>query len=185
MWKHRLQWGVLCLVLFISGAFYLQSDHEFALTQRTMSEVSEGIQQNEKATPFSLKTMDGEIIHLQDFTDEKVFLFFFTTWCHICAQQWEQLEIAQKEGILDDTKVIAINLTKAERSKRDILSYAESLPISDDLVILLDSEGEVQDLYQVYGIPTGLFIDKDGVIDKRFHELVTVEKMIEEDFFTR
>ncbi|MDQ0255406.1 peroxiredoxin [Evansella vedderi] len=182
--KGKIQWGILCFVLFISGAFYLQSNHEWALTQRAMTEVSEGVQQGEKASPLTLNNLSGEQVNLSDFKGENVFLIFFTTWCHICGEQWGQLELAKKGGLLDDVQVIAVNLTKGERNVDNVIAYTESITL-DDVVFLLDEEGAAQDLYHVYGVPISLIIDKEGIIETRVDGFFTVEKMLESQIINK
>ncbi|MFA9555816.1 peroxiredoxin family protein [Evansella sp. AB-rgal1] len=180
--RHRLQAGLLCFILFIAGAFYIKSNHEFAISQRAMTEVSEGVEQGEKAISFSLQSTEGEEVSLDDFDGEKVFMFFFTTWCQVCSEQWEQLEIAQKEGFIDNINIIAVNLSKEERKKSDVGEYVKYIML-ENANVLLDGAGHVQDLYHVFGIPTGLLINEAGVIEKRFHNLVSVEDIVNDNFF--
>ena len=45
--------------------------------------------------------------------------------------------------------------------------------------VLLDKDGTVSELYQIFAIPTEIFIDKDGVIRAKIIESVTPELLAE------
>ncbi|ADU31162.1 redoxin domain-containing protein [Evansella cellulosilytica] len=180
--KKRLQFVGVCFILFSLGLLYLQSNHELALTQRAMTEVSEGIDKGDKAFPISLKKLSGENIELAEYEDQNIFLFFFTTWCEICSEQWNHLQAAKNEGFMDGTKIIAINLTDEERNVDDVIQYAANVPI-DDVTILLDEDGVVQNTYQVAVVPTRLLINKGGIIEDRAYGLMTFNQIKESSFF--
>ncbi|MCD8508558.1 MAG: TlpA family protein disulfide reductase [Bacillus sp. (in: Bacteria)] len=180
--KRKLQLGILFFSLFIAGAFYLSSNHELVVTQRAMTEVSEGVNQGEKATSVPLQSLTGEELSLGDFQGKKVYLFFFTTWCSICSEQWGQLEIANQEGMLDDAVIVAVNLTKLEHRVEDVRGYAQRIPF-DNVTFLLDQDGEMQDLYHVMGVPVSLLINKDGIIETRVDGFFSIEKMVERGMF--
>ncbi|UCZ51959.1 TlpA family protein disulfide reductase [Bacillus shivajii] len=182
MLKRKLQWMLLAFILFIGGVMYVQSDHEWALTQRTMTEVSEGVQQGDKMTPFHLGNAEGQEVYVTGNNNENMFLIFFTSWCHVCSEQWEQLDAAKSEGLLEHVKVIPVNLTGSERSEGTVAQYIQELPISSDQV-LLDRDEVVQKQYEVVGVPTILLINEEGVIEERSHGMMTLEKMRESNFF--
>ena len=45
--------------------------------------------------------------------------------------------------------------------------------------VLLDSDGSLERLYQVFAIPTELFIDSEGIIQAKIIEIVTPELLAE------
>ncbi|MBU9713269.1 peroxiredoxin family protein [Evansella tamaricis] len=181
--KGRLQIGLMFFILFLTGAFYMQSNHDLALTQRTMTEVSEGLQNGERAPGFSLETLTGEPVNTRDFEGEKIVIFFFTTWCHNCSEQWLQLEWAKKNGFLNNIQIIGVNLTTLESTQHDISDYVSSIPI-EGVPILLDKEGEVQELYEIIAVPTSFMIDSNGIIQGRNLGIIPVETIKENDFFS-
>ncbi|SDZ00792.1 AhpC/TSA family protein [Evansella caseinilytica] len=180
--KTKLRLGGCCFLLFIAGVFYVNSEHDFIVSQRAMTEVAEGGRQGETAAPFSLKNAAGELIHLEDYSGKKVLLFFFTSWCEICSEQWLTLEAAAKNGLLDNVEVVALNLTKEERNSDDVRRYLQSLPLAK-AEVLLDEAGDVQKMYQVIGVPTILLLNPSQLIEARGHFL-TLENMRESRFFT-
>lgn len=147
-----------------------------------MTEVSEGIKQGEKATPIMLRSLTGEQVSISDYQGKNVYLLFFTTWCDICSEQWEQLQIAKVEGLLKNTQIVAVNLTKLEHRIEDVKNYAERIPF-DNVTFLLDENGEIQNDYHVLGVPVSMLINRDGIIDSRIDGFFSIEKMMEHGMF--
>ncbi|MBU9721792.1 MULTISPECIES: TlpA family protein disulfide reductase [Bacillaceae] len=180
--KGKMQLGIMFFILFFAGAFYMQSEHELAISQRSVTEVEEGLKPGDKAPNFSLQALSGEQVSLENIHEGKTILFFFTTWCEVCSEQWEQLEWAKNKGMLDDVQIVGVNLAKDERNRGDIEHYVENIPFKEVLV-LIDSDGEVKDLYQIFGIPTNVLIDESGLIYSRIHGIIPMEKLENDDYF--
>lgn len=163
------------VALCIAGIFYLNSSHEWILVERAMSN-------NEPSSDFpndlSLLTLDEEEISLDKFHGEKMVVFFFTTWCHICAEQWVELQEATDELTEIGVRVIAINLTKEERNISSVESYVEKLNSPESLIVL-DTKGEAQKQFRVIGIPTSFLINEQGEIVTRTEGLQTADKLIQ------
>jgi hypothetical protein len=47
------------------------------------------------------------------------------------------------------------------------------------MTVPLDSKGDVRDLYQVRGMPTSVFIDRDGLVASTWAGLLTPDKLKE------
>lgn len=58
-----------------------------------------------------------------------------------------------------------------------VQGYAEKMGITHP--ILLDPDGVVSELYEIFAIPTELFIDADGIIRAKLVEQVTPELLAE------
>lgn len=175
MLGKRIKWLTMLLALCIAGIFYLNSSHEWIQVERAMSD-------KEPSTDFpnelSLLTLDGEEISLDSFIGEEMVVFFFTSWCHICAEQWGELEKATDELTKMGVRIIAINLTKEERNVSSVENYVEKLNSTESLIVL-DTKGEAQNQFRVIGIPTSFFINEQGEIVNRTEGLLTAEKLIE------
>ena len=57
--------------------------------------------------------------------------------------------------------ILGVNLTNQD-SVSDVTTFVEELDLT--YPILLDRDGQVGLLYQISGIPTTFFIDRDGII---------------------
>ena len=113
-----------------------------------------------EAPPFTLPTLDGTSVSLQDHLGKDVVLLdFWATWCPPCRALIPDIaEIAAEYGP-KGVAVYAVNLGEPpQRVKNFLESEGLSLPV------LLDAENTVGALYQVSGIPRVLIIGKDGVV---------------------
>jgi len=110
------------------------------------------------APNFSLRGLDGELVQLEDFRGQPVFLNFWATWCQPCIAEHPVLQaVAQRyEGRVQFLGVVYHD--DIEKIQAFINSRGEWGST------LLDLEGSVAVAYGVYGAPETFFINKDGVI---------------------
>ncbi len=113
------------------------------------------------APDFTLKSLDGKTIRLSDFRGRAVVLNFWASWCPPCRQEMPALQRVYEAYQSQGVEVIAVNATS-----QDTLSSAQGFIQSNGLtfMVLLDEQGDVQSMYRVSGLPTTVFIDRDGVI---------------------
>jgi thiol-disulfide isomerase/thioredoxin len=113
-----------------------------------------GARVGEPAPDFNLKTTDGATVQLSDLRGQPVVLNFWAPWCAPCREELPILESI--EG--DDLVVLGL----AVRESRDqVVAFAADLGL--ELTLLLDLEGQASDDYQVRGLPTTIFVDREGV----------------------
>jgi peroxiredoxin len=124
------------------------------------------------APDFELATLTGEIVRLSDFKGRPVLLTFGATWCPDCRKEAPLLNRLHEEK-----PDLVILLVDSKEGAEIVQEYAEQMGITHP--ILLDPDGEVMELYQVFAIPTELFIDADGVIQAKIIESITEERLSE------
>lgn len=109
------------------------------------------------APDFELLDLSGKPVRLSDLRGSPVIINFWATWCNPCRIEMPLIEATAKEnpGIV----VLGIN---ADESKRVVQPYVEKIGLT--FPILLDPGSKVEDMYQIQGLPTSFFLDKDGVI---------------------
>jgi len=115
------------------------------------------------APDFSLKTLDGEEITLSDLRGKVVLLNFWATWCPPCRGEMPAFQQAYSDYADEDFIIVAVNATREddpEKVAAFIAKYGLEFPV------LLDSTGEINQLYLVQSLPTSFFIDKEGVIQE-------------------
>jgi thiol-disulfide isomerase/thioredoxin len=85
----------------------------------------------------------------------------WASWCTPCKYEMPAIQVIYEEFKDQDFVVLAVNLTK-----KDVLSSVESFVEAHKLSfpILLDQDGRVEETYQLRGLPTSFFIDRDGII---------------------
>lgn len=122
----------------------------------------------ETAPDFSLKTLDGQEVNFTKFRNgQNTMVFFWATWCPHCREELQELTGPQGEEITK--KGIKILLVDIEEKAPEVSSYVKKHKINFDLV--LDGEGTVAEKYNIVGVPTFFFVDKEGIIRDIKHEI--------------
>ena len=88
-----------------------------------------------------------------------VVLNFWATWCGPCRVEMPAFEAAYRENQPRNLTVLAINYAEPRQM---VLDFADELGVSFPL--LLDPDGSVQELYQIRGYPSTMFIAPDGTL---------------------
>lgn len=115
-----------------------------------------------EALDFKLEDVTGQVIHLSDFKDEKVYLKFWASWCSICLAGLEELN--ELPTTTSDFKVLTIvspNFNN-EKEKEDFIKWYAGLNNIENLTVLLDENGEIAKKFGVRGYPTSAFIGKNN-----------------------
>jgi peroxiredoxin len=135
-------------------------DSQKILKEEGDAVVSEAQASREKAPVFQLADINGELVSLKSFQDEKgVILLFWTTWCPYCRKAMNDLnqQLSQLES--SDIELLAVNVME---SRTRIKLFLSSFPVK--FKVLLDADGVVADSYNLVGVPTYVLIDKNGVV---------------------
>jgi cytochrome c biogenesis protein CcmG/thiol:disulfide interchange protein DsbE len=113
------------------------------------------------APDFTLQTPDGQTFSLSDLKGHPVMVNFWATWCDYC-----KLEMPFLDAVAVDTarvdgglKVVAVDVQESADAVRSF-QQTHDMPFQ----VVLDAKGQVANLYNVKGLPTTYFIDKDGII---------------------
>lgn len=124
------------------------------------------------APDFELTSLEGQTVRLSQFKGQPVLLCIGATWCPDCRKEAplvEELHRAHPE--------LVVLLVDSKESLDIVQNFADEFDITHP--ILLDQDGSVLKLYQVFAIPTGLFIDVDGIIQAKIIEGVTPQLLAE------
>lgn len=119
------------------------------------------------AEDFTLDTLKDKKVNFEEYRDgQKTVVFFWATWCPHCRVQLEAMTERKEEFKSKGIKVVAVNL--GER-KKQVARFIKKNKIEMD--IFLDESGELEQSYQIIGLPTFYFIDEEGVITASRHSL--------------
>ncbi|MCB9078296.1 MAG: TlpA family protein disulfide reductase [Anaerolineaceae bacterium] len=116
------------------------------------------------APNFELVSTDGETVKLSDFKGQPVILNFWATWCGPCRSEFPEFQQAAVDNA-DRMVIIGINNTSADNPNA-IPDFMKEFGIT--FPILLDTDREAIDAYNVLGLPTTIFIDDQGVVNEVF-----------------
>ncbi len=117
------------------------------------------------APDFALWSLDGQTVRLSELRGRVVLINFWATWCGPCRGEMPEIEAVYREFKDQGFVVLAINeenvsLDEARTLARD---FRDELDLT--FPILLDGpDGQVFRQYRLYGLPSSLIVDKDGVI---------------------
>lgn len=113
------------------------------------------------APDFSLKNIDGKDIYLSDFAGKPVMINFWATWCPSCEKEMPEIEKFYENYKASGLVVLSVNATS-----QDNIDKVKEWIQKDQLTfpILLDESGLVTWQYQLNGLPTSYFIDRQGII---------------------
>ena len=108
------------------------------------------------APNFTVQSLDGRAISLQDMRGKTVIVNFWATWCAPCRSEMPDMEqLSRERG--DELVVLAVNVQEAkEPVRRFVEQYGLTFPIG------FDTAGEVTQAFGVQSLPTTFFIDREG-----------------------
>ena len=165
----RRQLNLLLIGLLIGAAFTIII--AFGLPEsvgRTASTATPGAmktgvivapQEGALAPAFSLPDLDGHTVNLRDFEGQVLLLNFWAVWCGPCLDEMPMLQA--RYNALKDDGLVVLGINFGDPAE-DVRIYRDALELS--FPILLDSEGDVQDLYRIRGYPSSVLIDREGIV---------------------
>ncbi|WAA13295.1 redoxin domain-containing protein [Fervidibacillus halotolerans] len=151
-------------------------DQQVELVQ-TITEPNVGLAIGEQAPEFSLETLDGGNLSLQDLKGKVVLLNFWASWCPPCREEMPDMQKVYEQYKDENIEIVAVNMTYGRETVEQAKNFQEQLNLT--FPIPLDKKAEVTKLYQIIPIPTSYFIDRDGIIRDKQIGLMTEEMMIE------
>ncbi len=111
------------------------------------------------APDFTLKNGAGKNVSLSQYRGKKVVLLdFWATWCGPCIMTMPLIE-QYRARHPEQVEVLNVN-QREDPEKVEAFLKARGIRLN----VLFDANGEVSQLYRVYGLPTLLIIDKEGAL---------------------
>ena len=110
----------------------------------------------EKAEFFNSK---NKKVNLNDYKSNIVIINFWATWCAPCKEEMPHLNQLKSKSTFEDIEIIPINIADEELKKSK--EFFEELNINN-LEIFYGSSLELAKEFKLRGIPTTIFIDKEG-----------------------
>ncbi|MEN8173337.1 MAG: TlpA disulfide reductase family protein [Chloroflexota bacterium] len=159
MIQNRKKMRLLRIVILVIGALWVwaSAPPPGSITEGKIPAPQKGF----LAPNFTLENLDGGKVTLSDYRGQAVLINLWATWCPPCRAEMpdmqEAFEMNQERGFV----ILAINATN-----QDHLSAVDNFVKDHNLTfpILLDSKGEVSQLYQLRSLPTSFFVDTEGII---------------------
>lgn len=113
-----------------------------------------------RAPAFALVDSAGNTVQLSDWHGRPVVLNFWASWCGPCRVETPFFQ-AMSEQYGDAVAIVGINQGESQAVvERFAAEYGLTYPL------LLDEDQRINRLYSVFGLPTTLFIDAEGVVQE-------------------
>ncbi len=163
MLTNKLKWFLLLLAFILLGGAWILLSREPANAERNINALTEAPVVGFLAPAFTAETAVGQTINLQTArteTEQPVVLNFWASWCVPCRIEMPYFENASQAY---NGRIAIIGINQGE-SASTVTEFGNEFGITYPL--LVDDQNEVNRLYNVNSLPTTLFIDSDGVINK-------------------
>ncbi|MEN1970592.1 thiol-disulfide oxidoreductase ResA [Lentibacillus sp. N15] len=170
--KNRLIFRTSILIVMVGAII-------FALVSNIQADKTI-YQVGDEAPDFELKQINKnnelESIRLSDFKGQGIMLNFWGTWCKPCEDEMPYMQALYPEYKEKGIEIIAVSLDNTELVvDRFIDKYDLTFPIPHD------KTGEVRDLYKIGPIPSSIFINPDGEIQRIVNGALSLESL--ENYF--
>ena len=150
--------GVAVITLLIGIALW--SVLREPASQFGITDEGTGLEKGDAPPQFTLETLDGEQISLEDVRGKKVILNFWATWCDPCREEMPVFEAY--DAAHEDVVVLAVNMTNKDGKLEKVSSFVDEYDLT--FPVPLDQTGDVSKAYEVINIPSSYLLDEDGII---------------------
>lgn len=143
-------------------------------TTRGVNNAQRGLEVGQLAPDFILQFSDGTKTRLSDWQGQPVVLNFWATWCAPCREEMPEFVAAYQRYQDDGVVIVGVNAQETASQAADFMKqFNMTFPVA------LDTRGDVQQLYNVRGLPTSVFIDREGRIVERWPGLLRASALEE------
>jgi len=159
--SRKKRWEILMLMSLITGILWTVASRVPSAVGAPLSSLPSP-REGFPAPDFTLDTLDGSRIKLSDLRGKVVVVNFWATWCLPCREETPALEKSYEQYKDSGVVILGVNLT-SEDSLNDVKAFVQEFSLT--YPILLDRDGNVSNyLYQIKGLPTTFFINREGII---------------------
>ena len=128
-----------------------------------------------EAPAFSLTTIDGKRVGLEQFRGRLVVVNFWATFCAPCREEMPSMERLWQRLKGRGLVILAISVDRG--SPQRVEEFVEQTGVS--FPVLLDPKGKVRREYEIFALPTTYIVGRDG----RFLGKVVGERVWDSDGF--
>jgi peroxiredoxin len=111
------------------------------------------------APDFTLKSLEGSNLRLEEYRGQVVLINFWASWCGPCRQEMPLLDRLHHRYEDTGFAVLGVNVEGEVEPAQDIVDKTNvTFPI------LIDEAQKVSELYNLQAMPSTVVVDRDGVV---------------------
>ncbi len=158
--QENRRWQALMLFVFLLGSgwtFFARVSPSSTTDGAPPPSPREGF----SAPDFTLDLLRGGQVTLSDLRGKVVLINLWATWCPPCREEMPAIEKVYQDYKDQGLEVLAVNTTYQD-SESAAAAFVQEHGLT--FTIPLDRTGAVSNRYQLRGLPSTFFVDRQGVI---------------------
>ena len=116
------------------------------------------------APEIDLPMLTGGRVQLSKLRGHPVVVSFWTTWCPSCRTEFPELVRLQETHAGTGLRILGVNGRDQERSTKNVKEFLDAAGAS--FPVGLDQRGKARQKYRLFGLPTMVFVDSAGIIQR-------------------
>ncbi len=153
----RRLWIAVTILLFLVGLALTEAPLITRLAQGTP--LSPVPRNGSRILNFALPTAAGESIATDQFAGKVLIINFWATWCQPCREEMPTLQSVYDKYRERGLALLGVNYGEGSDA---VVGYVREIGVS--FPIVLDRDMTVGQLYRVQGLPTTIFVDRQGIV---------------------
>ncbi|MBI3741813.1 MAG: TlpA family protein disulfide reductase [Chloroflexi bacterium] len=162
-WNRRKLFSVLMLSIIVLGVVLVVSGVlPFPVTSQSAPSRPNVAKIGALAPEIALKDLSGNTMRLSDLQGKPVHVTFWATWCAPCRAEMPIFE-KKYQQYKDSKNLVVLGVRIQDDAGPDVVTkFLRELGVT--FPIVNDIDGVATNAYRIRGLPTNVFIDRNGVI---------------------
>jgi peroxiredoxin len=153
--------NVLCFIALVAASLASPVAASEQNAPNTIGGIFTPIEMPFPAPDFAFRDGDGADRGIVEYRGKAVVVYFWATWCAVCAIDMPALDKLQGELAPDDAQVVALSIDKG--SIAAVEAYLQHRRLSN-LATYQDSQNILAAVFGIRGTPTAFLIDPSGQV---------------------
>lgn len=117
-----------------------------------------------RAPEINLPALDGGRVQLSKLRGHPVVVSFWGSWCPPCREEFPELIRAYRAHSAAGLNVLGVNGRDQEFSTKHVQQFVDEFSVP--FPVALDQRGRTRVAFLILGLPTTVFIDTSGIVQR-------------------